>query len=322
MKKVFKSLLAGTTAAIMTVLPGLSIGPAFAFGWQQDSSGWKYCVNEDNTNWYVNSWQWIDGNNDGVAECYYFTPMGYMYANTTTPDGYTVNADGAWVQNGVVQTKTVEKSQVSETSNDLKLTDVSYTSIYAWDSNVTQSTFNQFANEIIYFMNQDRNDAGVNSLIVDNHLMDYAMTRAKELSKLYAHKHPDGSSLSTKYGENIQFAYNTHSSKDAEVSWMNSAGHRKNILNASYTNVGVGVYAADGKIFCVQVFENKNHSSSSSSKSSSSYKSSAVDISSMSDEEFQAWAQKVSGDTDEFVEKNNVRYHRAGDAEYESFIVD
>lgn len=29
-----------------------------------------------------------------------------MYANTTTPDGYTVNADGAWTVDGVVQVKT------------------------------------------------------------------------------------------------------------------------------------------------------------------------------------------------------------------------
>lgn len=49
----------------------------------------------------------LDGNGDGVAECYYFDGNGYMLANTTTPDGYTVNADGAWTVNGVVQTKSV-----------------------------------------------------------------------------------------------------------------------------------------------------------------------------------------------------------------------
>lgn len=48
---------------------------------------------------------WIDGNNDGKAECYYFDSVGYMLVNTTTPDGCTVNADGAWTQNGVVQTQ-------------------------------------------------------------------------------------------------------------------------------------------------------------------------------------------------------------------------
>jgi len=54
-----------------------------------------------------NSWQWLDGNGDGAAECYYFDGNGYMLANTTTPDGYMVNADGAWMENGAVQTKQV-----------------------------------------------------------------------------------------------------------------------------------------------------------------------------------------------------------------------
>ena len=52
-------------------------------------------------------WQWIDGNGDGTAECYYFDDNGQMLTGTTTPDGYTVNSDGAWTENGTVQTKSV-----------------------------------------------------------------------------------------------------------------------------------------------------------------------------------------------------------------------
>ena len=51
--------------------------------------------------------QTVDGNGDGVAECYYFDGNGYILANTTTPDGYQVNAGGAWIQNGAVKTKSV-----------------------------------------------------------------------------------------------------------------------------------------------------------------------------------------------------------------------
>ena len=39
-------------------------------------------------------WQWLDGNEDGIAECYAFDREGWMYADTATPDGYTVNTDG------------------------------------------------------------------------------------------------------------------------------------------------------------------------------------------------------------------------------------
>lgn len=87
--------------AVMTML-SLAI-PVSAAVWQQDDTGWWY--QEDNGSYPVNTWKWIDGNNDGVAECYYFNEKGYMLSNTTTPDGYQVNASGAWVVNGVVQTQ-------------------------------------------------------------------------------------------------------------------------------------------------------------------------------------------------------------------------
>lgn len=89
--------------AMMVMMPAT----AFASGWQHNVTGWWYGTNEANTTWHANGWQWIDGNNDGIAECYYFDQNGYMLASTTTPDGFTVNADGAWTVNGVVQTKIV-----------------------------------------------------------------------------------------------------------------------------------------------------------------------------------------------------------------------
>ena len=86
----------------------LSSIPAFASGWQKDIVGWWYGTNDTNTTWHANCWQWIDGNNDGIAECYYFDQNGYMLASTTTPDGFTVNADGAWTVNGIVQIQHVD----------------------------------------------------------------------------------------------------------------------------------------------------------------------------------------------------------------------
>lgn len=51
--------------------------------------------------------QWLDGNGDGTDECYAFDGQGWMYADTETPDGYSVNGDGAWTVDGNVQTMTV-----------------------------------------------------------------------------------------------------------------------------------------------------------------------------------------------------------------------
>ena len=48
----------------------------------------------------------VSGNSDGVYECYYFGSDGYLLENTLTPDGYTVDSDGAWTENGEVKTIT------------------------------------------------------------------------------------------------------------------------------------------------------------------------------------------------------------------------
>ena len=76
---------------------------AFAGSWKKDAIGWWY--DNENGTYLQNGWSWVDGNRDGVAECYYFENSGYILTGTTTPDGYQVNGDGAWTENGVVQTK-------------------------------------------------------------------------------------------------------------------------------------------------------------------------------------------------------------------------
>ena len=96
-----------------------SVTTAFAGTWQQDTIGWKYL--NDNGTYTASKWEWIDGNNDGIAESYYFDERGYMAANRDV-GGYWVNADGAWVDMyGTVQTKVINNNMpiapVTQTGN-------------------------------------------------------------------------------------------------------------------------------------------------------------------------------------------------------------
>ena len=95
-------------AGLTTGLLSLSVAfPAMAGSWKNgagdNATRWWY-DNGDNT-WAANGWRWIDGNQDGVSECYYFDAEGWLLTSTTTPDGYTVNADGAWTVNGIAQSR-------------------------------------------------------------------------------------------------------------------------------------------------------------------------------------------------------------------------
>lgn len=53
-----------------------------------------------------------------MTECYAFDAEGWMYAATSTPDGYQVNGDGAWTENGIVQTRNVSGAASQGTSGE------------------------------------------------------------------------------------------------------------------------------------------------------------------------------------------------------------
>lgn len=71
---------------------------SMAVGWKLINNVWYFfnTVHDGTYGKSLTGWQWIDG------YCYYFDQDGKMLANTMTPDGYTVNEDGRWAQNGVV----------------------------------------------------------------------------------------------------------------------------------------------------------------------------------------------------------------------------
>ena len=103
------SLMLMGTAAHMTAFAG-----EWRTGAAPNESRWWY-ANENGT-YAENGWYWLDGNKDGVAECYYFDSQGWMLADTMTPIGYTVNADGAWTQNQQVQVRNVNDNRSEETA--------------------------------------------------------------------------------------------------------------------------------------------------------------------------------------------------------------
>lgn len=110
MKRI--SLLA-TTVLLSTFL-GIT---AFAGEWKHDVTGYWY--ENDNGEFFHNGWQWIDGNNDGIAESYFFDESGYCLMDTTTPDGFIVNSDGAWIIDGIIQTKTINIEQPSSARSEV-----------------------------------------------------------------------------------------------------------------------------------------------------------------------------------------------------------
>ncbi|MDE6764002.1 MAG: CAP domain-containing protein [Oscillospiraceae bacterium] len=119
------------------------------------------------------------------------------------------------------------------------------------------------SDEVIDIVNSERSAQRVSSLKSDDTLNKIAEQRAREIAVKFSHTRPDGTKCSSLLqendivnvyaGENIAAGH--RSAEEVMKTWMNSDGHRKNILNENYTRIGVGVYeASDGNTYWVQVF--------------------------------------------------------------------
>ena len=125
------------------------------------------------------------------------------------------------------------------------------------------STQDAFAAEVVNLVNQERAKAGLSPLTIHTQAESAAAVRAKEIERSFSHTRPDGSSFYTaltsagiRYqsaGENI--AYGQMTPREVMDSWMNSSGHRANILNEKYTSIAVSHYQnGAGVHYWVQLF--------------------------------------------------------------------
>ena len=109
---------------------------------------------------------------------------------------------------------------------------------------------------VLTLVNQERSKNGLKPLVMNQSLMDTAMLRAAECAVCFSHTRPNGSTCMSANtlmrGENI--AFNQKNADDVMNSWMNSTGHRENILSGDYTTIGVGCFKNNGRITWVQCF--------------------------------------------------------------------
>lgn len=237
-------------------------------GWVFDNGAWHY-MQADAAHFgqmTVNASQNVNGKN------YYFGADGKMVHDTTIGQ-MTYGADGAAVTG--TNSGNSRYSNSAYTDGDADYDGVSadvYASfgdddtIYLVGKNGTLTDFTHQAfnhdeciREIFNLVNNERAKAGLSSLALDSQLCQIADMRASEIINDYSH---DGlvkykpTILSTYRicGENA--ARGQSSAISAMKEWMDSNGHRENILYNNYTSIGIGAVknSASGFLYFVQVF--------------------------------------------------------------------
>ena len=132
--------------------------------------------------------------------------------------------------------------------------------LLAWNSNVYAAE--NFAVEVLNLVNIERAKVGIAPLRLADDLQAAAAIRACEIIKKFSHTRPDGSNCFTVLdnqghtcGENIAAGYAT--AREVVNQWMHSEGHRKNILNPDFRELGVGLAYEDHstyRYYWVQLF--------------------------------------------------------------------
>lgn len=174
-------------------------------------------------------------------------------------DWYIVQVEGDYI--GAVSQKYVKAiypSSNNSSSNNNTSSD---------SNNSSNNTMNSDETEVFNLINKQRTNNGLTALKIDSEAQRVARIKAEDMvtNNYFSHQSPTyGSpfdmlkSFKVSYktaGENI--AANS-SNSGAVTSWMNSSGHKANILNSGFNYTGIGVVSSSkyGKIY-VQIFIGK-----------------------------------------------------------------
>lgn len=122
----------------------------------------------------------------------------------------------------------------------------------------------QYAEQVVALVNSERGQHGCGAVSVNPKLTLAAQRHSDDMvaRHFFSHTNPDGAGPGQRitatgyrwstWGENI--AYGQKTPADVMNAWMNSPGHRANILNCAFQEIGVGVNLDTGTPYWTQDF--------------------------------------------------------------------
>lgn len=119
-------------------------------------------------------------------------------------------------------------------------------------------------------VNEERAKAGVSTLTYNTTMQKYARIKSQDMgdNNYFSHEDLNGNLITTQmkndgvsykaWGENIAYISGVSDAnalaEQFMTQWMNSSGHRANILSTNFSSIGVGVYKIGNKVYATQEF--------------------------------------------------------------------
>ena len=228
--------------------------------WEEDENGRRYVHNDGTYTtygfeeidgcWYFfdqNGYMyrgWMEYHNEDLDRrmVYYMDDLGHMATGTCTVDGIPHD----FAANG-------ELMGVSGGSGSYD--------VYTVAGTVSGTVNFDYAKQVLDMVNKERTARGLKPVVWSGYLSSPAVIRAAEISVSFSHTRPDGTpcfSISEMLnGENIAIGY---ANPQAVMNgWMNSQGHKDNILNPDFATLTVGCFIPDsgpyaGRLCWTQLF--------------------------------------------------------------------
>lgn len=138
-------------------------------------------------------------------------------------------------------------------------------------ASTSQGDFSAQIEQLIFTkVNEERSRAGMSTLSYSGIMEKYARIKSKDMGdrNYFDHKNPEGELITAQmardgityrsWGENIAYIGGTSDINELAnmfmTNWMNSQGHRENILSPNFTSIGVGVYKSGNRYYASQEF--------------------------------------------------------------------
>lgn len=159
-------------------------------------------------------------------------------------------------------TSTVTKPSIGGSTNNNSTVDNNTTVNDKFMAEVEQAIYNK--------VNEERAKAGVQALSYNTTMEKYARIKSQDMGdkNYFSHTDLNGNYITTQmkadgvtynaWGENIAYIGGvtdpTVLANQFMTNWMNSEGHKKNILSTNFDSIGVGVYKIGNKVYATQEF--------------------------------------------------------------------